>query len=622
MDQRIVIYRSTGWAPDEETLAAVERVTGLERGAIEERLAARPTGIFENLDPAVAVELEEVLRASGADVERESMALETSRSEFLTSEIPKWVKRGLIHPASAPLIYGNYRLEPPPEVATHEPVAGAQPKESVGSGTFLRAVLTLGAALIGLGLILFVAANWQRIPAPAKVSGALALSLAALHGGYYCRFVNDRHQRLGAALLWIALFGIGGVIALIGQIYHVEADSYLLPLVWGALCVPVALLLRFPAALYATSGLWFWANWLFELSRNQGSWFYPALLLGLLVPYALITERKWLHVTNLATLMAALLLTLASEGFLQGSLLVAGLIVLRTVLKKQLYDWLLVAAFFIWHISFLIHSAGYPSYPYALPLAYFFYRAYRDRSNWLMAVTVVNATLWVPVLLLQMVERYELEKIHGTEPLLWFFAVGVLWFGLGRRLASAGDWRILSLCLRFGGGALAGLMSYVFSFRFYDEASPFFGPIAFLVATALAWLLGVVFAAPSIRSEWAGEDRSYGVLLLVALASVALLLTFVAQRDHAVHVVAFNLLLFAGGLVMMVRGHRAQSLWWFNGGIALFVWMIGTRYFDTFVRYLPRSVFFVIGGLFLIGWAILADRQRKRRARRREAANV
>jgi len=84
-------------------------------------------------------------------------------------------------------------------------------------------------------------------------------------------------------------------------------------------------------------------------------------------------------------------------------------------------------------------------------------------------------------------------------------------------------------------------------------------------------------------------------------------------------VVLTNLTLFAGALVLMLHGHRAQSLLWYNGGIAVFVVLIVSRYFDTFVDLLPRSVFFLLGGILLIVWAVVVDRQRRRRARKEEA---
>ena len=116
----------------------------------------------------------------------------------------------------------------------------------------------------------------------------------------------------------------------------------------------------------------------------------------------------------------------------------------------------------------------------------------------------------------------------------------------------------------------------------------------------------------------APDERGFWPLLLGALA---LGLALALSPSLGIHVVLFNLILFACALLLMLEGHRGQSLLWYNLGIGLFVVLIATRYFDTFVDLLPRSVFFLLGGVFLIVWAVLVDRQRRRRlaaAERRE----
>ena len=63
--------------------------------------------------------------------------------------------------------------------------------------------------------------------------------------------------------------------------------------------------------------------------------------------------------------------------------------------------------------------------------------------------------------------------------------------------------------------------------------------------------------------------------------------------------------------MFMVKGYREQRVNFYNAGIGLFVVLIVFRYFDTFWYLMPRSVFFMLGGLFLIGWALFIDRQKK-----------
>ncbi len=609
VSQRIVIYSSASWQADDRVVAAIERVAG--EGSAGRLAEPGPYVALEDLEEAGARELFDLLLGSGADVEIEPMRLDEGQERFLAAELPKWVRRGLLHAASVPLIQKNYGIEPLPEAATPVVASSAASRPSVGSGTLLRAILALGATLVGLGLILFIAANWQRISPPVRIAGTLGITLALLHAGYRFWCVKREKKALGATLLLIALFGIGGVVILIGQTYHVEAESYSLPLIWGALAVPVALLLRFPLALWLSAGLWFWANGLFVVARDEASWFYPAILLGFLVPYALATGAKRLHVVNLAGLMGALAMGVWSQSFWQASLVVAGLCVLRWRLRHSVYDWLLMAGFALWNLQFVEAFEAIPNLIYLLPLGYFAYRSISSRSNALMAATVVNASIWLPAQLAQLAEILDLASASLAEGVLWCVALGVLWFGLGVRLRDAANWGGLSKFLRLAGGVVGGVAAYSLSFDWYAESEPFFDSGLFRGATALCWLAGAYLATPGVNRELRG--RRWGLPLILALVSIELILALLTARDLSIHVVLFNVILFAAALEMMLRGHRSQSLLWFNGGIALFVGLIVTRYLDSFAEYLPRSVFFVLGGLFLIAWAVVADRQRRLR---------
>jgi uncharacterized membrane protein len=607
---RIVIYQPGSPSEDPELVAAIASLAGLERGAVTALLASSVPARLENLDEAGAADLLELLAARGIDADLEPMRPPAGVLEWLRGEAPKWVKRGLVHPASLPRIFANYGLEPP--AAPGPPAAAAPRKKEVGTGTLLRAVLTLGAVLVGLGLILFVAANWQRIPAAAKIVGSLVLTLAALHAG--SRLAAATRPRLAAALLLIALFGIGAVLVLIAQAYHVLSDSYLLPLVWGALCLPVALLQRFRPALYVASGLWLVSYWLHLGELGRLPWIYPILLVGFLLPYGVIAGDRRFHVAHLGVLMVALTTTLVTGDVWHGSVFVAALALLRLRYREPVYDWLLMAGFFIWQFVFQIRFDDLPNVFYALPLAYFFYRAHTARSSALMIATVVNTQIWLGILLFQTGERLVLGAVEGAEVLLWLLAAGLLWFGIGKRLEPSPEWRPLSIFLRFGGAALAGLMVYVLGFNFYEHEESFYGSPLFLGTTLVSGAMGLTLAAAPVLRRTGVENRRWGTPLLLALTATSLVLSFLAPPSLLIHPLFFNLTLFAGALGMMLRGHRAQSLAWFNAGIALFVALITSRYLDTFVEYLPRSVFFVMGGLFLIGWAVLVDRQRKRSA--------
>jgi uncharacterized membrane protein len=613
MSFRIVVYPPSDRAGEAEVGAAIETAVGTSKHAVAELLAGGRHFALNDLDAAVGDELGSRLEGLGWACDVEPMELAEDRVAFLEHEMPKWVRRGLVHRDSVPRIFANYGLEAPSGVvapaAPRRPPAA--PSMAFGTGMLLRGVLALGAVLVGLGLILFIAANWQRIPSAIKIGGSLLLTLVALHIG--TRLRAGAHQKVGSMFLLLSVFGIGGVVILIGQIYHLQSDSYTLPLIWGGLVVPLALLLRFSPALYVASGLWLWSYWLYQASHGELPWFYPALLLGFLMPYSLVVENRRLYGTHLWVLMVALISTVLTESFWHCSIFVAALVVLRVRFRRPLYDWMLVAGFLFWHLAFVARWEDFPNVLYALPLAYFFYRASSEKSDLLMIATILNVEVWLITTTLQATERFDLEEPSGLGFSMSLLASGLLWFGIGRRLLGSRDWSVLRAFLLWGGALVCGAVVYAFSFRFYEDESSFYdSPLVLGVALA-AGLVGVLLAAQSLLGSSEERARLSAMALVLAMVAVSFGLSFVASPSLAVHVVLFNLTLFVAAFAMLLEGNRSSSLLWYNAGIALFVLLIVSRYFDTFVDFLPRSVFFVLGGLFLIVWAVLVDRQRKRR---------
>ncbi|MFQ5525472.1 MAG: DUF2157 domain-containing protein [Thermoanaerobaculia bacterium] len=600
MKQRIVIYLAGRFASDGELLDEIEAVTGANRDSVAKLLKTRRAVFLNELDETGANRISNLLEARGADFDLEDSTPAPDKSEWLAGEIPKWVKRGLVGPAQAASLYRNYGLEPPVTTAPAKPAADPR--------TLVRAVLTLGAVLIGLGVILFVASNWEKIPDAAKIAGSLVLTLAAL-------FLADRLESAGkprsaATSYLVALFGIGGVLLLIAQTYHIVADSYLLPLVWGGLCVPVGLLQRFKPALYIASGLWLWSYWLHVEPNDHLLWAYPVLLLGFLLPYGIATKDKvFIHV-HLGVLMLAMASTVPTEDFWLCSAWLAALVVLKILCRKPLYDWLLLGGSVIWLFAFLIAYDDIPNYFYAVAAGYFVYRAWRERSNALMIGAIANAWLWFLVLHVAVSDRLRFE-ILPTGVLLWILSTGLLLYGIGARFGSRQGWLPTARTASYGSGLLGALMVYILSFRFYSDESAFFASKVLLTSAVALGAVGVVLAVPRILT--ALRSGRWGPLAVIGLTALSLASALFVSPGTGFQVVLFNLILFVLALALMLHGHRTGHPLWYNAGIALFVVLIVSRYFDTFVDLLPRSVFFLLGGVFLIAWAILVDRQRRRR---------
>ncbi|MBE9178235.1 DUF2157 domain-containing protein [Oculatella sp. LEGE 06141] len=106
---------------------------------------------------------------------------------------------------------------------------------------FIVVLLGLGSLLLGLGIITFVAANWQAIPRLAKLLLLMSLFVGVNASGFYLwkrvpNLPNGRErwqQRLGQGLLLLGALILGANMALMSQMYHLSGSAYELCLAWG-----------------------------------------------------------------------------------------------------------------------------------------------------------------------------------------------------------------------------------------------------------------------------------------------------------------------------------------------------------------------------------------------------
>lgn len=125
-------------------------------------------------------------------------------------------------------------------------------------GRFWRVVAVLAAALIGFGLILWVAANWDDFGRTGRFALLQMLVAVALVGAW-------ARPALRPPLGLVALLGIGGLFAYFGQTYQTGADPWQLFALWAALALPLALAVRHdllwaPWALVALTAVSLWTQ--------------------------------------------------------------------------------------------------------------------------------------------------------------------------------------------------------------------------------------------------------------------------------------------------------------------------------------------------------------------------
>ncbi len=177
---------------------------------------------------------------------------------------------------------------------------------------------------------------------------------------------------------------------------------------------------------------------------------------------------------------------------------------------------------------------------------------------------------------------------------------------LGLGLSRLGDPRAY-----LGVGAFITLLgTYVLTFDVYGTTalpSAFAGPPYLLAVT---WALAAITAAAAWRFWRQAEPGRAAITGALALF-VGSALTAGALPEVP-RMIAFNLLLFAATVGLVIYGVHRRSELLVNLGLVAFVVHIFTRYVDLFFDAMDRSVFFVLGGILLLGGGWLLERNRRR----------
>lgn len=112
--------------------------------------------------------------------------------------------------------------------------------EAAASNRFVMILLSLGGILLGLGVITFVAANWQVWSKELKTSLLLILLISVNVGGFYLwrspvfpGQTVGKKQRFGHGLLIFGALILGANLALMSQMFHMSGSSYGLFIVWS-----------------------------------------------------------------------------------------------------------------------------------------------------------------------------------------------------------------------------------------------------------------------------------------------------------------------------------------------------------------------------------------------------
>ena len=171
----------------------------------------------------------------------------------LGRESEAWVAEGIVTAEQAAAIRGRY----------------ADPRQQRRARA-TTALAVIGGITLGLGVIGFVAANWDGMSHGARLA-LLTFAVAAAYGaGFQLRDRTGSRPAVGEALYLVGVLMFGASLFLVGQMYHVEAHDPFALLLWAGAAVATALVVR-SRAIAAAAVIIFtaWVGWELGLALND-----------------------------------------------------------------------------------------------------------------------------------------------------------------------------------------------------------------------------------------------------------------------------------------------------------------------------------------------------------------
>ncbi len=151
------------------------------------------------------------------------------------------------------------------------------------------------------------------------------------------------------------------------------------------------------------------------------------------------------------------------------------------------------------------------------------------------------------------------------------------------------------------------LFLFLHTFRLNYE----FGKITAIIYAAIGTVFLLLLLPPSLRARLSDYQTDVGIFILVLLLLGMSLVTGYYPGHEKAYMIAFNVI-FLGVLIMLLyTGYGSENMGTINTAMFWFIPFIIARYFDFFWEMLPRSLFFIAGGLVMLAISVLLERKRR-----------
>lgn len=178
----------------------------------------------------------------------------------------------------------------------------------------------LGSLLVGLGIVLILAHNWDDLTRPIKTIFAfLPLVIGQLFAGY--SILKKKSATWKEASGTFLFFAVGSSIALVSQIYNIPGDLSSYILTWIVLCLPMVYLLKSnTVAILHIAFSTFYACHLGYgyISMGESPWVYVTLIVVVLPHYVqLLKDKPEANITSIFNWLLPLSLVITLGAFVE-----------------------------------------------------------------------------------------------------------------------------------------------------------------------------------------------------------------------------------------------------------------------------------------------------------------
>ncbi|MFA5411366.1 MAG: DUF2157 domain-containing protein [Candidatus Omnitrophota bacterium] len=513
---------------------------------------------------------------------------------WLQREVPLWEQKNIINPEQGNNILGLYKLKR---------------IEAKGKMDMVRVLTLIGAIFIGVGVIFFVASNWQRIPAHTKTVLLMAVTIFTFYMGYFFSYEKKGFASLGKSLLFLASLFWGGTIALIAQIYHLPTSgNWLIMLIWAFPIVPIAVFFDNEYVHILASALFLIWNFLYTTHNNAANYYYPLIIFLVMLPTAknLIISRR----INISGLVIASLYCCFYKYEWLALLISAGLLAYYLIQKEEfVYLYASGLSFIFWTITFFTVRETLPNFFFLTPMAVILYLSYKNNVRENLVICLVGLLVWLNLSL------SSFSRLHGDKFNIINFIVLQSLAGMAIYIAgiiSRNRGYLFFEIYKVFGYLVTFVCLYLLSFRGMLDAGA--GEIVnnayFIGCLLLIAVMALLVIDETIKGHF--KNKAAYLELAALFAALAGNLILLSNASVGIGTLAANAVLVVFAIINIFLGVELKASSVFTAGTGIFALFIITRYIDVGWRLKEKSLFFIVGGLVILSLGVFLEKQRRR----------